>query len=397
MNVVEHPGNENGASHEDDPSTAKKILKQIHSKLHSRHGSQDDDPRDPEESGPVRKLVRRACRKLHIQKECSVNKDGTCRYDQFQALQELFRKKTNEPITDEESRIITDCIATMSDEQAKIVESWFKEHREQPPDYTERAGGEAEASGSTPVPSRRAESESNDTNIAEHTEQGGDVEASGSASRPSRRPGSGPYDTNIVEHAGNFEQGGGEGEGPGSVSRSSGRAGSNSHDANVAELTERPRAEQGEGEGETSGSASRPSRREGSGSYGTTVTEYIENVEQAGREGETPGTVPRPSGQVGCVAEHVEHAQQGGGRAEAARPSPGPPDYSTSVSRGTDNNTISLQGGPQAEASGSTSRRPRRVTFESQDGEDGEEGGRSGSTPSISNLMKRVRGRLHIS
>ncbi|MCJ1386598.1 hypothetical protein MMC17_009724 [Xylographa soralifera] len=371
ITAVDDPANQNGASHEDDPRTAKTILKQIHTRLHNRLSSQGNEHRDADESGSVMKMVRRACRKLHIGKECSVDENGKCRYDQVQALQELLRKDTTDPITDEESRIINECIATMSGEQAAIVESWFKKHREQPPDYTERLGGEAEASGSAPGPSRRMGSESHDTVVAEHAEQGGEVEASESASRPSEQLGSILQDTDEAE---NVEQSG-EVEASGSASRPS----------------------MG-GEEQASGSISRPSRRAGSGSHDTNVTEHAEYVEQGEGEGgeEGSGSGSRSSGRVGCIAEHTEHTQQGGDEADASKPTPGPPNHCTLASHDTNDGAQPLRGGDQAEASGSASRPRKRVKFESHDSEGDDEEERPGKTPSIGKLMKRVRGKLHI-
>ena len=389
MTAVEHPEDENGASNEDDPRAPKTILKHIHTKIHSRQSSQDDKHSDSEDSGAVMKLVRRACRKLHIGRECSIDENGICRFDQLQALWALMNKDTTDVITDAESRMVRECIATLTDEEAEIVEGWCQTHRERPPGYTERAGGEAEAS--TPGPSRRVGAGSQDIDVAEHAQQSGTVEASGSCSRPSRQVGSGTHDANTAEHTGDVEVGGGEASG--SASRSLGQLGSGSHDMHVAEHA--AHAEQSEGE--ASGSASRPSRRGGSGSHNAHVAEYLENVEIGRSEGETHGSAPRPSGQVGCVAVHVEYVPERGDDARASRRTPGPPNSSTSVSRATNSDAHLSQGGDQTEGSGSVLRLPRRLTFGSHDGEGDEEGDRSGRTLSVANLMKRVRSRLHIS
>ncbi|MCJ1435443.1 hypothetical protein MMC27_004816 [Xylographa pallens] len=359
MTAVEHPENENGASHEDDPRAPKTILKQIHTKIHShsRQSSQDDNHRDPEDSGAVMKLVRRACRKLHLGRECSVDENGTCRFDQLQALRALLNKDTTDPISDAESRMIRECVAKLTDDEARLVEGWCQASRERPPGYTERAGDEAEASGSTVGPSRRVGVGSQDTDVAEHGQQSEVIEASGSTSRPSGRSGSNSQDTNVAEHAAHAEH----------------------------------------GEGEASRSASRPSRRVGPGSHATHVAEYLENVEVGRGEGEAHGSAPRPSGQVGCVAVHVEYVPERGDKAKPSRRTPGPPHSSTSASRATNTDAHPSQGGDQAEGSGLALRPLRRATFGSHDGEGDEEGDRSGRTLSIARLMKRVRSRLHIS
>ncbi|MCJ1289154.1 hypothetical protein MMC34_000686 [Xylographa carneopallida] len=387
MDAVEHPEDQNASSREDKPRTPKKILKHIHTRLRSRPGSRDDDHRDPQERGRVMDMVRRACQKLHFGKEGSIDDNGRCRYEWFQDFQRIIKKETTKPISEQESKIINKALATMSVEQANIVESLCDGNRQQPPDYTDGAGGEAEASGPAAGPSRQGGSASSNANIAEQSEQARDVAASGSATRPSRRAEPGSHDTNVAEHAGNAEHVALDGEVSGPAPRPSGQVGSNAQDTNTAEHA--VHAEQGRGAGEASGAASRSSRREGSGSYHTNVTEYLENVELAGREGETRGSTPRLSGQVGVVAVHVEYAE------ETPGPSSGPPTYSASVPRAT--NRSSLQGGIRAAGSGPVSRPPRRVTFGSHEGDGAEAGERSGITRSIGKLVKRVRGKLHIS
>ncbi|MCJ1282836.1 hypothetical protein MMC26_002162 [Xylographa opegraphella] len=422
---MEHPEPQNRTCHEDDPLSLKTILKQIHSRLHLLLSRQYDDPRDPEAAGAILKLMQRACRKLHIGKECKLDESGACYHDQVQILKALLMKSTTSPITEEDQRIMNKCIDSMSDAQKATIESWVNQHRDPPPGYPERAGDEAQASGSTPGPSRRVGSQSNDTNIAEHAEQGGDVAASGSASRPSRRVESDSHDTDIAEHAENFEQGGDAGEASTSNSRPLSRVVSASLDTNVAghavcteqgadegeasgsasrslrrvissSLTTNV-AEQGANEGVAPGSASRPSRRGGSGSHNTNVAEYLENVELGGSGREAPRIGPRHSGQEGCVARHIEYAQPAASERHVSRPSSGQLSCSASGSRATNNNTHASRSGNQSEASGSASRPARRAALGSYDSEDDEEAERSGRTTSVAELVQRVCGKLHIS
>ncbi|MCJ1405671.1 hypothetical protein MMC11_008900 [Xylographa trunciseda] len=294
MTAIEDP--ENSESHEEGSKSPKAILKQIHTRLHSRQNSEDDEHKDPSESGSIRKMVQRACRKLHIGKECSLNEDGSCRFDQVEALQELMLRDTTAPISEEEARMIRTCIETMSHEQAEIVESWFKRS---PPGYTEQAGDNAEASTSAPGPSRRVASGSHDANEdehAEHVEQGGDeVEASGSTSRPSERGGSNSHDTSTseVQHTEHVEQSGDGLEASGSASRPSERRGSNSHDTHEAEHTEH--AQQGRDEADVSESASGPPGYSASLSYNAITNEH---TLQGGSQAEASGSASRPPRRV---------------------------------------------------------------------------------------------------
>ncbi|MCJ1387918.1 hypothetical protein MMC18_000761 [Xylographa bjoerkii] len=329
ITAVEDPEIQNGDSREEDPRTAKTILKQIHTKLHSRQGSEDDEHRDPHESGPVMKMVRRACRKLHIGKECHLDENGMCRFDQVEALQELYRKETTAPFSAEESRTIQTCIDTMTPEQAREVESWFGQTS--PPEYTERRDDEAQASGSAPGPSRRAAPESQNTNESEHAEHaaqaGDEVETSGSASMPSGRVESDSHETNEAEHTEHAQQAGDEVEPSGSTVGPPNYSAPVSHDTNNDQQTV-----QGGNQAGASGSASR-----------------LYTTDEA---------------------EHAEHVEQGGHEAD------------------------------KTEASGSTARPSRQVGSESHDtdeDEDDEHGGPPDVTPTIVKLMKRVRGRLHIS